>query len=247
MANVTTEIGQAVQANVVAPPPQRRRRAETFQGWVLVAAVVFVALAVLARLSPYFPIDLAITRAVQGIRAPLFDRLMFAYTWVGFLPQAAYVGMGIIAVIFLLGLRWEATALTFSGAGFVIGMLVKAIVYRPRPAADLVRVLGRLNSYSFPSGHVLTITLVGGFLAFLVFTLLKPSWLRTALLVFLGLSIPLMGLSRIYEGQHWFSDVMGAYLLGSLWLALAIKVYRWGKPRFFVRQPAAPEKTPAKS
>jgi undecaprenyl-diphosphatase len=53
--------------------------------------------------------------------------------------------------------------------------------------------------------------------------------------------ISLMGLSRIYQGEHWFSDVMGAYLLGSLWLALTIKLYRWGKPRFFVDQPVAPE------
>jgi membrane-associated phospholipid phosphatase len=57
----------------------------------------------------------------------------------------------------------------------------------------------------------------------------------------------MMGLSRIYQGQHWFSDVMGAYLLGSLWLALTIRLYRWGKPRYFVDQPVAPEAPAAKS
>jgi membrane-associated phospholipid phosphatase len=51
----------------------------------------------------------------------------------------------------------------------------------------------------------------------------------------------LMGLSRIYQGQHWFSDVAGAYLLATLWLALVVRVYRWGKTRFFVHQPVAPE------
>ena len=56
----------------------------------------------------------------------------------------------------------------------------------------------------------------------------------------LSLLAGLMGVSRIYQGQHWFSDVMGAYLLGSVWLALTIKFYRWGKPRFFVHQPVAP-------
>jgi undecaprenyl-diphosphatase len=49
-----------------------------------------------------------------------------------------------------------------------------------------------------------------------------------------------MGMSRIYLGHHWFSDVMGAYLLGSLWLALTIRFYRWGKTRYFIRQPVAP-------
>ena len=50
----------------------------------------------------------------------------------------------------------------------------------------------------------------------------------------------LMGLSRVEQGQHWFSDAMGGYVFGSLWLALTVKLYRWGKPRFFVRQPVAP-------
>jgi membrane-associated phospholipid phosphatase len=60
------------------------------------------------------------------------------------------------------------------------------------------------------------------------------------LLVALSLLIALMGPSRIYLGQHWFSDVMGAYLFGSLWLALTIRFYRWGKRRYFVHQPVAP-------
>jgi undecaprenyl-diphosphatase len=122
-----------------------------------------------------------------------------------------------------------------------VGSLVKLVVYRPRPSADLVHVFSSLPSSGFPSGHVLEFTAFCGFLGFLAYTLLKPSWGRTTLLALLALLLSLMGLSRIYQGQHWFSDVMGAYLLGSLWLALTIKTYRWGKPRFFARQPLAPE------
>jgi membrane-associated phospholipid phosphatase len=77
---------------------------------------------------------------------------------------------------------------------------------------------------------------------FLGYTLLKPSIARTMMLVILGSLVALVGLSRIYLGDHWASDVTGAYLLGSLWLALSIALYRWGKTRFFVRQPLAPEK-----
>src|SRR5438093_814383 len=51
----------------------------------------------------------------------------------------------------------------------------------------------------------------------------------------------LTGPSRIYAGEHWASDVAGSYLLGSVWLLLAITLYRWGKPRFFVTQPVAAE------
>ena len=96
-----------------------------------------------------------------------------------------------------------------------------------------------MNSSGFPSGHVLSTTAFAGFLVFLSFTLLKPSATRTALLVVLCLLIALMSVSRIYLGQHWFSDVMGAYLFGSLWLMLTIHFYRWGKTRYFVHQPVA--------
>jgi len=79
----------------------------------------------------------------------------------------------------------------------------------------------------------------GGFVGFLAYTLLKRSWVRTALLTVIGIGIALMGPSRIYLGHHWFSDVLGAYVLGSLWLALSIKFYRRGKLTFFRGQTVA--------
>jgi undecaprenyl-diphosphatase len=81
-----------------------------------------------------------------------------------------------------------------------------------------------------------------GFLLFLVFTLVKPSWKRTALMAIVGIPIPLIGVSRIYLGEHWASDAVGAYLLGGIALAGIIQFYRWGKSRFFVRQPIARSK-----
>jgi len=58
--------------------------------------------------------------------------------------------------------------------------------------------------------------------------------------VLFGILIALVGVSRIYVGEHWASDVLGAYLLGSVTLVAIIQFYIWGKTRFFVHQPAAP-------
>src|SRR5258708_27909172 len=113
--------------------------------------------------------------------------------------------------MFLPGLRWESVSMLVAAAGIGIGTLVKLVVYRPRPSADLVHVLSQLPSSGFPSGHVLMTTTFVGFLTFLGYTLLKQSALRTLALIAFSVLITLMGLSRIYEGQHWFSDVMGPY------------------------------------
>ena len=235
---------QKLDAAVIAPRPTRRYRAAAFQVYVLFAAVVFVGLAVLAHFVAYVPIDITITRAVQSYHGVVFDRLMYWVSWIGFMPQVDVAAGLVVLALFGIGLRWESVAALFAAAGVGIGTLVKLVVYRPRPSADLVHVLNQLPSSGFPSGHVLEATTFCGFLGFLGYALLKPGALRGALLVAFGMFILLMGLSRIYEGQHWFSDVMGAYLFGSLWLALTIKLYRWGKPRFFAHQPVAPE-TPA--
>ena len=232
---------QKLDAAVIAPRPARRYRAAVFQVYVLFAAAVFVTLAVVAHTVAYFPIDITVTRAVQSYHGVVFDRLMYWTSWIGFMPQVDVAAALVIALLFGVGLRWEAVVALFASAGVGVGTLVKLVVYRPRPSADLVHVLNQLPSSGFPSGHVLEATTFCGFLAFLGYSLLKPGALRSALLVAFGVFIMLMGLSRIYEGQHWFSDVMGAYLFGSLWLALTIKLYRWGKPRYFAHQPVAPE------
>jgi undecaprenyl-diphosphatase len=79
-----------------------------------------------------------------------------------------------------------------------------------------------------------------GFVWYVAYTMLKRFWIRSLLLVFLGLLILLVGVSRIDLGQHWASDVLGAYLLGSLILVGIIWLHQWGQTRFFVHQPAAP-------
>ena len=165
---------------------------------------------------------------------------MIAISWPGFLPQSAIITGVIILLILGFGLQWEAlVALIAALLSIGLNVLVKDLIMRPRPAAALVHVLATLTDFSFPSGHVMFYTSFYGFIIFLAYTLMKPSIRRTLLVVVFGLLVLLIGVSRVYVGEHWASDALGAYLLGTLTLVAIIQLYRWGKPRFFVQQPVA--------
>lgn len=233
------------EAGAVVGKPWRRYRANLFIAYLIGATVFFLILAVLAKTVAYFTFDVTLTNAVQSFKPAWFNALMVGLTWMGFGPQAYIITLLILLFLFASGLKWEMVTALFSVIGSsLLGLGIKVLIDRPRPSADVVVVLNQLSDFSFPSGHVLFFTVFFGFMVFLAFTLLKRSWWRTILLVVLIGMVSLIGVSRVYVGQHWASDVMAAYLLGSLWLTLTVLAYRWGKTRFFGHQPVAKE-TPA--
>ena len=232
---------QAAKAETTSRP-KREYRTFLFQVALFSAIGAFVVLMFMVKTIPSFPIDLEIARALQSINSPIFAALMSLISWPGFSPQSFIISALIVGVIYTFGLRWEAiTALVAALLPPLVNVIVKEYIRRPRPTIDLVHVFRILESYSFPSGHVMFYVGFFGFLWFLAYTLLKRSWRRTLLLIFLGTLIALVGVSRIYLGQHWPSDVLGAYLLGGLTLVAILQFYRWGKKRFFVHQPVAAE------
>jgi len=231
---------QAEKADTTSPP-RRKYRTLLFRVALFLAIGAFAMLTFVVKTTPSFPVDLQITRALQSINSPLFAELMRLISWSGFSPQSFIISALIVLVIYSCGFHWEA--LTASVAALlppVINVVIKELIRRPRPTVDSVHVFQMLDSYSFPSGHVMFYVGFFGFIWFLIFTLLKRSLIRTLLLTFLGSLIVLVGISRIYLGQHWASDVLGAYLLGSIMLVGIIQFYRWGKKRFFIHQPVVP-------
>jgi len=230
-----------------APAPVRRYRAMLFRLTLVIVACAFAVLTFLVKTMPSFTIDLQITRGVQMINFPPFAWLMTVISWPGFSPQSMIITGLIILLIFGIGLHWEAVmALVAALLSTGINLAVKDLIQRPRPGSGQVNVITTLTSYSFPSGHVMFYVGFFGFIGFLAYSLLKPSLKRTLLLAFVSSLVVLIGASRIYLGEHWASDVLGSYLLGSLTLVAIIQIYVWGKTRFFVHQPvvaAEPLKT----
>jgi len=236
---ITNAANQAARVES-EPPHVRRYRTVLFLIALVVTAGAFALLTFLIKTQPSFTIDLQVTKAIQQINFPYFAFLMTIVSWAGFGPQNIIITGLIVLVIFIFGLHWEAVmAVVAAVLSTAVNILVKDLVQRPRPGTSLVNVVAILNSYSFPSGHVMYYLGFLGFVWFMAFTLLKPSIKRTILMVLIGIPIVLIGFSRIYLGEHWASDVLGAYLLGTLTLAAIIQIYRWGKTRFFVHQPVA--------
>jgi len=172
-------------------------------------------------------LDARITTALQSQRNPTFSKVMHLVSWPGFPPQSRILPLAIPAAIAIFGAPYDAVfQLAGWGTSAVSGVL-KQLMRRPRPTADLHRVSpARIGGTSFPSGHVINYVGIYGFLAFLANHRIRFAPLRRLVIGALGALIGLVGVSRIYLGHHWFTDVVTSYLLGSSYLITLIAVYR---------------------
>lgn len=226
---------QKATKDITATKSKRSYQALIFQSYLIITIVSFTILSIFAHNFPYFKIDLIISTSFQSFNPPGFMQFMQFISFWGYYPQMFIITSLILFFLFTVGFKWEAILGLLSGLGAVLltGVL-KTLIGRSRPPTDLVNVVNNLQDKSFPSGHVLTYTAFIGYLWFLSFILLKPSIIRTILLIIFGSLVILVGPSRVYLGEHWPSDTLGAYLVGSIWLLITIYTYRWGKKRLFV-------------
>ena len=218
-------------AEIIVSPPRVARRAR----WAAVAFVVtlsvYAVLGMLAHHYAYFDWDLSLARSIQSISLRGFGMLMVAVSFLGgWIAWPLVVATGL--ALLKKGLRTEGLiCMVGTALGAAINLLFKLLVGRPRPTDLLLRVTRVYQHESFPSGHVVFFVEFFGFLFFLAYVLLERGPLRLALLTLLALLIALVGISRVYLGAHWPSDVIGAYLAGGTWLMLMILVYKRIKTR----------------
>jgi membrane-associated phospholipid phosphatase len=128
-----------------------------------------------------------------------------------------------VLVLFFIWKRWWASLVTLIivvPGGMLLNELLKLVVHRHRPFVDGWFV--NWSGYSFASGHTIGATLLYGQLALFVLPSIKSRRWRALILSTAVLFVTLVGFSRIALGAHYFTDVLGAIVLGISWLMLCL-------------------------
>lgn len=172
-------------------------------------------------------LDHPVLDAAKTVRSPAMDLAITAYTNVG-----GTVGMPIIAVGIMIALAtkrrsWTPVILMLTAG---LGSLLMTILGKPlfgRTRPDLADAIPPYeHSPSFPSGHSLNSIVIAGIVAYLIILRLKTAKARIITVVLASAFAATMGLSRVYLGHHWLTDVLAAWILGIAWLALVITAHR---------------------
>jgi membrane-associated phospholipid phosphatase len=116
--------------------------------------------------------------------------------------------------------RWRYRLLILvlvMGGGSLLNLLLKHFFHRQRPVME--NPLVTLASYGFPSGHTMGSTIFYGSLALIVGYSVRSWRTRVLLASIAGVVVVAIGVSRIYLGAHYFTDVIGAIAISLAWLA----------------------------
>lgn len=149
------------------------------------------------------------------------DAAMVAVTELGGGRISVAVGAAVLA--------WLAWRRAWVAAAYWLGaligaracvMVLKIALQRERPTS----IYTGLESFSFPSGHATSSMVTYGFLAFLL-SLRQPWRVRIPVLALTAVIVAAIGLSRLYLGMHWLSDVLAGYVTGLAWIALLGTAY----------------------
>ena len=165
--------------------------------------------------------------AGKALRSPVLDVAVTAYTDIG-----GTIGMPILAsaTLLILALRrrsWTPVILIAAAGAGSLAMTIagKQFFGRARPSvSDAVPPYD--YTASFPSGHSLNAVVIAGIVAYLLILREKSRRARVLTAAAAVVFAVTIGLSRVYLGHHWLTDVLAAWVLGAAWLALVITAHR---------------------
>ncbi len=194
------------------------------EGYVLLAAAIVIA--ILARFNESLPGDVSLIKWMQNRHRPAITSFMDGVSLLGRSPPLVGVVCATAISLFLVQQRRGRRTTNYRTAvGVLVIMffnpIIQIFVNRARPPASLVRE--PLGGQSFPSGHAYEAMVVFGFFIYLTDVFVRGMRLRRFIQAFLACLILAMGVSRIYLGAHWPSDVLGSFLFAASFLIIWLR------------------------
>ncbi|MCY0969229.1 phosphatase PAP2 family protein [Chryseobacterium wangxinyae] len=170
--------------------------------------------------------DLSVSKEIQEDQNLILDIVMKAFSWIGTVYVAAIMVFSFAAVFFIFKYFKEGLFLLSCILSGGVSYVLKMLIDRPRPTVDFVRVVEETYYQSFPSGHVLFYTVFFGSIMIIAIysKILKISLKILTSVLCLGMII-LGAVSRIYLGAHWFTDVIGGFIVGILFVMVSGSIY----------------------
>lgn len=170
-------------------------------------------------------LDQPVLQAARRHRTPTSNRLVTDFTHLG--SPAGFVVMTAVVAALVWVLTRSVRPVVVLGIGLAVATAMtyagKHLVGRARPPHDEA-VPPFESTPSFPSGHTLMATVLVGLTAYLLLSFLHARWLRWLVVLLATAWALAIGLSRVYLGHHWFTDVCAGWALGLAWCALLITV-----------------------
>ena len=165
--------------------------------------------------------DSSIITLMEANQSGVMDVIMFLITELG---SVWFLGAMSIVVIMALWFkakdRWSVLFfITAVGGGGLLTQLLKHFYGRERPSInEAIDAVG----YSFPSGHSMGSLIFYGFIIFLIVRGPQKEWIKWTVSISLAVLVVLIGISRIYLGAHYPSDVVAGFIAGTIWLLLCL-------------------------
>jgi membrane-associated phospholipid phosphatase len=199
---------------------------------IVACLVVFGVLAEDVRAQEAIALDARATLFLHSLASPTLDAVMNTATFLG--SEFTLVPVLVLSVTFLVvrGHRREAAFVVVAIAGSVlVNGTMKVFFHRARPDVAWADVL---PDFSFPSGHTMNSMVLYLSLALVVWRLNGPRWGSAAVVGAVVLAV-VIGMSRIYLGYHYLTDVIAGLAAAILWLAIVVAIFR-GQALVFARR-----------
>jgi undecaprenyl-diphosphatase len=193
---------------------------------VLLLVVLFSYITHVILTTESLVFDMVVIDGVQSVISDGLTPVMLTITEFG--DKYVLITLMLIALLILVFIKrhyWEAIMLIVSLAGGdLIKHLLKNLIGRERPTINPLIIE---NEFSFPSGHSIASVTFYGMIAYIIWSNLpQRKGLRIVTLLAAVLLVLSIGISRIYLGVHYPTDVVGGYTIGGAWLLVSILALR---------------------